>query len=175
VEVASIAVVLVAAAIDPDPAALWLDCALGWCLLTLAWIDWQWMRLPDVLTLPLLLAGLGATVLRQPDTVSDHAAAAALAYLALRVLALGYRRLRGREGLGAGDAKLLAAAGAWLGIMSLPWVLLLAAGAGLAAALALVCMGRRIEAGTALPFGPWLALAMWLLWLLRDRYGTGLI
>jgi leader peptidase (prepilin peptidase)/N-methyltransferase len=171
VELAAIAIVLAAAAVEPDPAALWLDCALGWSLLTLAWIDWQCMRLPDSLTLPLLLAGLGVTAVQQPDALTDHATAAAVAYLALRGLAVAYRRLRGRDGLGAGDAKLLAAAGAWLGLAPLPWVLLFAASGGLLAALVFACMGRRIEAGTALPFGPWLALALWLLWLCHAAYG----
>ena len=81
--------------------------------------------------------------------------------------------LRGREGLGAGDAKLLAAAGAWLGLAPLPWVVLLAAGAGLVVALVWALAGTRISAGTAIPFGPWLALVMWLLWLYHDLYGGG--
>jgi leader peptidase (prepilin peptidase)/N-methyltransferase len=170
VELAAVAVVVVAAVVEPDPSSLWMDCVLGWTLLTLAWIDWQWLRLPDVLTLPLLLAGLGVTLLRDPDAITEHAAAAILAYLSLQGIAIAYRRLRGREGLGAGDAKLLAAAGAWLGLALLPWVLLLGATAGLLAALAWTLAGRRIDRGTALPFGPWLALALWLLWLYRDAF-----
>lgn len=172
VELAAIAVVMAAAVVEADPARLWVDCLLGWVLLALAWIDWQWMRLPDVLTLPLLLAGLAVTLFHDPVATPEHAAAAIVAYLALRGLALGYRRLRGREGLGAGDAKLLAAAGAWLGLALLPWVVLLAAVAGLAAALAWALTGRRIDAGTALPFGPWLALALWVLWLCQDWAGV---
>ncbi len=173
VELAAVAVALAAALVEPDPAQLWLDCALGWTLLALAWIDWQSMRLPDVLTLPLLLAGLVVTVLWQPQDVLDHATAAITAYLALRGLALAYRRLRGREGLGAGDAKLLAAAGAWLGLAPLPWVVLLAASAGLVAALVWMAAGRRIDAGTALPFGPWLAAAIWAVWLYQGGTGSG--
>ena len=173
VELAAIAVVAAAATVEPDPAQLWVDCLLGWTLLALAWIDWQWMRLPDVLTLPLLLAGLGVTLAWQPEALAEHAAAAIVAYIALRGLAAAYRRLRGREGLGAGDAKLLAACGAWMGLAALPWILLLAATAGLVAALVSVLAGRRVEAGTAVPFGPWLALALWLLWLTRDLSGFG--
>jgi leader peptidase (prepilin peptidase)/N-methyltransferase len=175
VELAAIGVVLVAAAVEPDsgslwPGSLWIDCLLGWTLLALAWIDWQWLRLPDVLTLPLLLAGLGVTLWQQPDSIAEHAVAAIVAYASLQAIAIAYRRLRGRDGLGAGDAKLLAAAGAWLGLAPLPWVLLLAATAGLLAALAWALAGRRIDGATALPFGPWLALAFWILWLYRDVF-----
>lgn len=172
VELASVAVALVALMVEADPLRLWLTCGLGWALLALAWIDWRSMLLPDVLTLPLLLAGLGATFLLAPDALTDHAAAAALAYLGLQGLAVGYRRLRRRDGLGAGDAKLLAAAGAWLGVAALPWVLVAAACGGLLAALGWTLAGRRIDAATALPFGPWLAAATWLVWLFGDRAGV---
>ena len=73
--------------------------------------------------------------------------------------------LRGRDGVGEGDAKLLAASGAWLGAALLPQVILLAASTALAAALCLRLAGNRLSAGSALPFGPFLAFATWLLWL----------
>ena len=81
------------------------------------------------------------------------------------MLAWVYRRLRGREGLGGGDAKLLAAAGAWIGASGLPSVLFGAAVAALLAAAALALAGREMRRDTALPFGPFLALATWLVWL----------
>jgi leader peptidase (prepilin peptidase)/N-methyltransferase len=74
-------------------------------------------------------------------------------------------RLRGREGLGQGDAKLLAAAGAWLGAVALPQVILVAALSALLVAAALRLSGRTMHAHSALPFGPFLALAIWALWL----------
>ena len=77
-----------------------------------------------------------------------------------------YRKVRGRDGLGAGDAKLLAAAGAWVGASGLPQVILFAAVAGLVAAACLRLAGVRLGAASALPFGPFLALATWLVWLL---------
>jgi leader peptidase (prepilin peptidase)/N-methyltransferase len=166
VELAAVAVVLIAAAVDPAAAAAaaWWDCGLGWTLLALAWIDAMWMLLPDALTLPLLLAGLAAA---WPDTaaLTDRAAGAAAGYLAFRAVAYGYRRLRGRVGLGAGDAKLLAAGGAWLGLGLLPALILGGALAGLAFALLAAARGRRLTAASAVPFGPGLALALWLLWL----------
>ena len=73
--------------------------------------------------------------------------------------------MRGREGLGRGDAKLLAASGAWVGVGALPQVILLAAIGALAAAGCLRLAGVRLGAQSALPFGPFLAAATWILWL----------
>lgn len=165
VELAAIGVALWAALVETGPARLWLTCLLGWTLLALAWIDWRHFRLPDALTLPLLLAGLGAALLLDPDAAPEHAAAAALGYLALRGLALGYRVLRGREGLGAGDAKLLAAAGAWLGLEALPAVVLGAAILGIGVALVARLRGQVVTRETPVPFGPGLCAALWLAWL----------
>jgi leader peptidase (prepilin peptidase)/N-methyltransferase len=149
---------------------VWLACLLGWTLLTAAWIDLRTMILPDVLTLPLLLAGLVVTAAISPDALADHALAAALGYLVLFGTARAYRRLRGRDGLGLGDAKLLAALGAWLGLNSLPIVLVLASCTGLGAAGAAMLLGKRVNAATAIPFGPCLALAGWVAWLYADWF-----
>jgi leader peptidase (prepilin peptidase)/N-methyltransferase len=150
---------------ETDVQLLWLDCALGWTLLTLAWTDWQHMLLPDILTLPLVVAGLGATGLRDVSAVTEHAAAACAGYLAFRAIEIGYRRLRGRDGLGQGDAKLMAAAGAWLGLAALPAVAFTAAAFGLATAAALRIAGRKLHRDSAVPFGPSLCAAIWIAWL----------
>ena len=92
---------------------------------------------------------------------------AALGWLVFASVAAGYRALRGREGLGGGDAKLLAAAGAWLGWQALPQVMLLGAVAALVGAGVL----RLARDGARLAFGPWLALAIWLVWLYGDIPG----
>jgi len=165
-EAACLAIAAVAMLVDArDDTRAWAGCVLGWTLLALAWIDWTHMRLPDVLTLPLVLAGLAAIWMLDPDAAADHAAAAILGYLAFRLIAAAYRWRRGREGLGQGDAKLLAAAGAWVGLAGLPGVLLGAALLGLALAAIRWLRGERIGAETAMPFGPCLALATWLVWL----------
>ena len=150
------------------PAWLWSGCILGWGALTLGWIDWRCFRLPDLLTLPLLLLGLGACAVLDPAALANHAAAAALGYFAFRALSWSYRRLRGRDGLGAGDAKLLAAGGAWLGLESLPVLVLLGALATIALAL-LRCRGR-LDAASPIPFGPGLAASLWGLWLWTSAF-----
>ena len=164
IELAALAVAAWAATMDDGP-RLWADCALGWTLLALAWIDAEHMILPDVLTLPLIPAGLAWSLWMEPEALGDRAIGAAAGYLALRLIELAYRRLRGRDGLGQGDAKLLAAGGAWLGWQGLGPVVLAAALGGLAAAAVAALRGRKIDAATALPFGPFLAGAIWLVWL----------
>ena len=164
IELAALAVALVAAAADSG-ARIWLDCVLGWWLLALGWIDIRRWLLPDALTLPLVIAGLAAALAFDPEGLTERAFGAAAGYLGLRTVAILYRALRGREGLGQGDAKLLAAAGAWVGLRALPQVVLVAALAGLFAAACLRLAGVRLGAQSALPFGPFLALATWLVWL----------
>ena len=165
VELAALAIALAAVLIDGGQRA-WLDCLLGWWLLALGWIDLRCWLLPDALTLPLIIAGLAAAFLFNPDQLTDRAVGAALGYLTLTAIAALYRALRGREGLGGGDVKLLAASGAWLGAAALPQVILLAALSALAAAACLRLAGIRLGIHSALPFGPFLALATGVLWLL---------
>ena len=163
IELAALLVPASAGLAEADPAWLWADCALGWALLALGWIDWTHLRLPDVITLPLLLAGLAATALLDPAMATDHALAAAFGYGALRMVAALYRRWRGRDGLGLGDAKLLAASGAWVGLAGLGPTLLIAAIAGLGAG---VLRGGRLRAHTVVPLGTCLAVGTWIARLL---------
>jgi leader peptidase (prepilin peptidase)/N-methyltransferase len=164
VELAALGVAIWAACID-DGIRLWADCSLGWALLALGWIDARHMVLPDMLTLPLILAGLGFALIVEPGSIADHAAGAAIGWLIFWAVARLYRAVRGRDGLGEGDAKLLAAAGAWVTWTGLGPVMLLAAGTGLLAALGQRLRGGRPTAATVIPFGPPLAFATWLVWL----------
>ena len=165
VELAPCIVALWAVLAEPVSGRVWIDCGLGWTLLALGWIDWNTYLLPDLLTLPLLLAGLFLTLLMDPEVLTDHSLAACLAYLSLAAIALAYRRLRGREGLGGGDAKLLAAAGAWCGLAALPFIILGSAVIGLLALGGMAVAGRGVTGTTKLPFGPCIALAFWLAWI----------
>lgn len=168
VEMAAVLVALLAAAVAVDSVMIWEGCALGWTLLALAWLDWEHFWLPDVLTLPLLVAGLVDAWLFAPWSLTERALGAAAGYAGLRAVNLLYRALRKRDGLGEGDAKLLAAAGAWLGWMALPDVLLLAALAGIGLAGVARLRGARLAAATALPFGTALAAATWAMWLVQN-------
>src|SRR3954447_1615285 len=164
VELAALAIALAAVLIDGVQRA-WLDCLLGWWLLALGWIDLRSWLLPDALTLPLIIAGLVVGFLFNPDQLTDRALGAALGYLTLMAIAALYRTFRGREGLGGGDAQLLAASCAWVCGAVLPGVNLFSGASALAAAACLRLAGLRLGIHSALPFGPFLALATWVLWL----------
>lgn len=164
VELAALAVAALSLAVDRGADA-WVDAALGWWLLVLGWIDWRHMVLPDRLTLPLTALGLIAAWSLAPAEGWDRIAGAACGYFGLWAVAWIYRRWRGREGLGPGDAKLLAAAGSWVGASGLPSVVAGAALATLLAAGAMMLAGRHFDRYAVMPFGPFLAAATWLVWL----------
>ena len=130
---------------------------LGWALLTLLVLDAEHFWLPDRITWPLAAAGLVFAAPPLPDRIAGLIAG----YASLTLIALAYRWRTGRDGLGGGDAKLLAAIGAWLGWQPLPWVVLAAALLGLVVVLANWCRGQLPTATTRLPLGTLLALAAW--------------
>jgi leader peptidase (prepilin peptidase) / N-methyltransferase len=144
---------------------LWATCALGWALLALAVTDVRRMILPDALTIPLLGAGLGLGLFLPDPQPLQHVIGAAVGFGAFFLIGHIYRVLRHRDGLGLGDAKLLAAGGAWVSWVGLPSVVLLAAATGLLMALTLMALGNRAVAVQRLPFGPELCLGIWLVWL----------
>jgi leader peptidase (prepilin peptidase)/N-methyltransferase len=170
IELAALTIAAAAFYADGGGVSSLIDAALGWCLLCAAWIDAKTFRLPDVLTLPLILAGLGVTWIYEPAALYNHAAAAALGYLSFRIINALYRAVRHRDGLGQGDAKLLGAAGAWLGIAALPYVIVVAGATG----IGLAVLSQR-EAGLRraqpIAFGPALAWAFFL-WRLFGRYAA---
>lgn len=167
IEATLLMIAVIAALVEPAGPAVALTAGFGATLFALAWIDVTTMRLPDGVTLPLLLTGLVVCIKTDPAALSAHAAATALAYLLLRSVALLYRRLRSIEGMGAGDAKLLAAGGAWLGPAALPNVLVLAGISGLLWFAILAARGT-LAPRQRIPFGPALGLAIWLLWLRHE-------
>lgn len=150
-------------AVSTVPAAVaWWSCLLGWTLLALSAIDLRCWRLPNVLTYPLGGAGLLFAGVVVPERLGDHALGWVIGLAGIIVLNLAWRGLRGRDGLGWGDAKLLAAGGAWVGWAGLGGILFIAAVAALLAVLAFRLRGGAVTADTALPFGPALALGIWL-------------
>lgn len=143
-----------------------IGAGLAWALLLAAILDFEHFWLPDGITLPLAGAGLLAAywLANGPSGVEAIIGCAA-GFGFFWGLAFVYRHLRGREGLGGGDARLLAAAGAWVGWIGLPSVLLWASLAGLSVVGARWLLGRTIRADDRLPFGVFLALGLWLTWL----------
>lgn len=164
VELAALAIAAWALAVLPGWLA-WAGAGFGWVLLTLAIIDARHFLLPDALTLPLAPAGLAVAWFANPDAIADHAIGGLIGAAALGLIALLYRRLRARDGLGWGDVKLFGALGCWTAWQGLPTILLYAALAGLLWALTLRLTGRHLTATTHLPFGPFLCWAGWLVWL----------
>jgi leader peptidase (prepilin peptidase)/N-methyltransferase len=133
---------------------LW--CGMAAVLLAAALIDWDTTLLPDGLTLPLLWAGLIAAALGWTLPLRDALWGAVAGYLSLWSITMLYKLLTGKVGMGAGDFKLLAALGAWVGgSMILPIVL----GASLIGALAGIAMKLTgaLREGVYVPFGPFLA------------------
>ena len=126
----------------------------------LAIIDAISFRLPNVLTLPLIPIGLGQAYLF--GFFTDAIIGALAGYVFFVGVETAYRHWRGREGLGRGDAKLLAVGGAWCGWNALPFIILIASGSALIAAI-LPAWRDKINAGR-LPFGPFLSLGIFTVW-----------
>jgi leader peptidase (prepilin peptidase)/N-methyltransferase len=137
---------------------------LGGALITLAATDLSIMRLPDLMTVPLLLCGFLFGLHTAEPTLMDRLTGALAGYGSFVAIGALYRAARKQDGLGLGDAKLMAAAGAWLGWSALPSVLLLGSVAGIAWAL-LRLLNARDSWRVPLPFGLPLAAAFWLVWL----------
>lgn len=135
-------------------------------LLCLAVIDWETGYLPDALTWPLLGLGLLVSALPQGQGLVASGLGAVIGGGGLWLVAWGYQKFRGREGLGGGDVKLVAAAGAWCGAAALPFILLAASLSGLLYAGAAMLLGKKERAMTAeLRFGPFLAAAIAIVYL----------
>lgn len=128
----------------------------SWVLLTAAVIDWRTQLLPDSLTLSLLWAGLLYSMHGGLVSVGSAVVGAAVGYLSLWAIFHAFRLLTGREGLGYGDFKLLAALGAWLGWQVMPTLLLLSSTVGALVGLTLLATGH-LGRQQPMPFGPFIA------------------
>ncbi len=129
-----------------------------WTMIPLAFIDLDTFYLPDDLTLPLLWAGLLLNVRGTFIELQSAVIGAAAGYLALWLVFWSYKLLTGKEGMGYGDFKLLAAIGAWLGWKILPLVILLSSFVGALIGIALIVLAQRGR-NVPIPFGPYLAVA----------------
>lgn len=148
---------------------IWLTIGIGLVLAALIWADLTWLRLPDALTFPLIGVGLvHASLVR--GSLPMALIGAGLAYGAIFGLNWLWKRRRGEDGIGMGDAKFLAGAGAWFGPLALSPLMLMASGAGLAlvGVRRLLMRGHNFE--RHLPFGPFLILGFWIIWLFPDAF-----
>ena len=136
-----------------------LAAIFSWLLIALAAIDFETGYLPDALTLPLLGIGLVTNAFGIFVPVTAALIGAATGYLSFRLIGAAFHHLRGVEGLGQGDAKLLAAIGAWFGWVALAPTVLLASFIALITALIMHVRGHSIGAETEIRFGPALAFA----------------
>ncbi|MGB2131696.1 MAG: prepilin peptidase [Marinobacterium sp.] len=135
--------------------------ALTWALIVLTFIDLDHHLLPDSITLPLLWLGLLINIQGVFVPLQEAVFGAAAGYLVLWSVYWAFKLLTGKEGMGYGDFKLLAALGAWGGYQILPLVILLSSVVGVVLAFALIAF-RRHQAQNPLPFGPYLAIAGWI-------------
>ncbi len=135
---------------------------LTWFLIALTFIDFDTQLLPDALTLPLLWFGLAASVLGYTPVEPRSAIIGALAgYLSLWSVYHLFKLATGKEGMGYGDFKLLAALGAWLGWQMLVPIILLSAAVGALTGITLI-VARGRDRNVPMPFGPFLAAAGWI-------------
>jgi leader peptidase (prepilin peptidase)/N-methyltransferase len=161
VEIATGLLTLSLATAFPISAALLGAIAFTWALIVLTMIDVDHKLLPDNITLPLLWLGLLFNLGDTYVSLGDAVLGAMLGYLILWSVYWLFKLVTGKEGMGYGDFKLLAALGAWLGWQALPLIILLSSLVGAVWGIALIVIhGRGREA--PMPFGPYLAAAGWI-------------
>ncbi|MDO6837911.1 A24 family peptidase [Paraglaciecola chathamensis] len=141
---------------------------MTWILVALIFIDIDTMLLPDQLTLPLLWMGLLFSIVNPAVTSADSIIGATVGYLSLWSVYWAFKLLTGKEGMGYGDFKLLAALGAWMGWQYLAIVVLMSSLVGAVIGISVLSFQGK-DKGQAIPFGPYLAIAGWLTLLYGDR------
>ena len=131
---------------------------LIWSLIALTFIDFDTKYLPDTITLPLLWGGLLFNLFHVYTNISSAVVGAMVGYLSLWSVYWAFKLLTGKEGMGYGDFKLLAALGAWLGWQMLPLIIFLSSVVGAIVGVLLIILAKRGH-NTPIPFGPYLAAA----------------
>lgn len=129
-----------------------------WAMIALTFIDLDTQLLPDAITLPLIWLGLAFNLGGSFTSINDAVVGAMAGYLSLWLVFHLFRLVTGKEGMGYGDFKLLAAIGAWLGWQMLPLTILLSSVVGAVVGIALIVFARHGR-NTPIPFGPYLAAA----------------
>jgi leader peptidase (prepilin peptidase)/N-methyltransferase len=169
--VLALACALVSIWVAPDLPG-WFGAGLAVTVIAIAAIDARHLIIPNELNAVAFALGVWHAVVTTPDHLVEafiyslaRAAVMAGLFLALRAI---YRRVRGREGIGLGDVKLAAVAGAWLGWMTIPIAIEIAALSALAVyGVRIYVRGQPIDAAAKFPFGLFLAPSIWICWLLE--------
>lgn len=138
-----------------------LVAVLTWCLIALTMIDIDHKLLPDNLTLPLMWLGLLANSQGVFTDLQSSVIGAAAGYLTLWTVFWLFKLVTGKEGMGFGDFKLLAALGAWMGWQMLPLVIILSSFVGALLGIGGILLQGR-DKNVPIPFGPYLAIAGWI-------------
>ena len=146
----------------------YLAIVFSWCLICLTMIDIDHQLLPDNITLPLMWLGLIANSFNLFTDIHSALFGAIAGYLSLWSVYWAFKILTGKEGMGYGDFKLLAALGAWMGWQFLPLIILLSSLVGAVIGIgAIVVLGK--DKNKPIPFGPYLAIAGWIAFIWGDQ------
>lgn len=141
-----------------------LSTALVTVLAAICAIDARFGIIPDRLVVAMAVGGLVAVWLLDPNEMMYRLAEVVIVAVAIATFRWLYRLVRGYDGLGFGDVKFLAAATFWIGLRSLPALLLIAVVSALASAFLLNSARYEVDGRHAIPFGPHLATGLWLAW-----------
>jgi len=144
---------------------------LTWSLIALTFIDVDHQLLPDSITLPLVWLGITFNLFTTYTGLYSSVVGAMAGYLSLWLVFHGFKLVTGKEGMGYGDFKLLAALGAWLGWALLPSIVLLSSLVGAVVGISLIIL-RKHQRDIPIPFGPYLAAAGWIALLWGNEINT---
>ncbi|MBK5143317.1 prepilin peptidase [Budviciaceae bacterium BWR-B9] len=152
---------MVIAASDPDPVRVTILLSVTLWLVTVSLVDISHQLLPDIFTLPLIWSGLiFALIGLSPLSLSESLSGTLIGYTLLWIPAMLFRLVKGQHGLGGGDIKLMAGLGAWVGVETLPVIMVTASLSGLI--YFLLTRRNRETKNNTIAFGPFLAVAGWL-------------
>lgn len=148
------------------PVTIWLFLAVlvglcGW----MSVIDWRTYRLPNPLTGALAVMGLTQAYVMQMD-IWPYVIGAVLGYAVFVAIEITFKHLRGIDGLGRGDAKLLGAAGAWVGWAGLPYVVLIGSVMGIVGVL--ILSRKNADGHAVIAFGPYLCVGLIVVWVAQN-------
>ena len=149
-----------------DVVEFWEYCLLGWILILLSIIDIRIMIIPSSICIILFLFGI-FTAYYIDNNISASLIGSFVGFAILRLFIMLYERIRGTPGMGLGDANLLGAGGAWVGWSEIPDVILIASISGVAFFILMTKVLKLLPVGAAIPFGPMLALGIWIVRLIH--------